>query len=77
MPKATRNQGDLRFPTKKEALSAPRLVITEMRISRLKYTATMSNSIQGFISEELVLLFARILKTINPENTCRNKRLFL
>jgi hypothetical protein len=53
IPKATRNQGDFLLPTKKDALSAPRLVITEIRISRPKYITTMRRSIQGFMIEIL------------------------
>jgi hypothetical protein len=49
MPKATTYQGDFRLPTKKEALSAPLLVITDMIIRVLKYTITMASKIQGFI----------------------------
>ena len=49
MPKATRYQGDFRLPTKKDALSAPRLVMIDMMISVPKYTMTIDSKIQGFI----------------------------
>ena len=62
MPKATTYQGDFRLPTKKEALSAPRLVMIDMKISVPKYTMTMDNKIQGFI-------ITRIVKTFNQKKS--------
>jgi hypothetical protein len=62
IPKATTYQGDLRLPTKNEALSAPRLVKKEIVIRVPKYKTTISNKIHGFID---ILYFARIVKTFN------------